>query len=149
MGGRFFLLDFEDDECTLDNQDTCKFLNSLLKGIKNIFILWIISQNKIHGYGIISKLNEALSSVSDQKVVYGSNIYPILHSLENDALIKSSEQLHGKNKVKMYEITEKGILFLNSLKYFIQSNPEHAFFMSFMDDLFFNDMEFTLDKEGG
>ena len=57
-----------------------KFLHSLMKGVRNIFLLWLISQEKIHGYAIISKINEIYSNMG-VKVVHGSTIYPILHSL--------------------------------------------------------------------
>ncbi|RAP53956.1 MAG: hypothetical protein BZ137_04900 [Methanosphaera sp. rholeuAM130] len=128
-------------------QDNSNFENALLKGVRNIFLLWIISQKKIHGYGIISKLNESISSFSNRKPIHGSTIYPLLHSLEEDGLITSSKELNGKNEVKVYEITQEGIMMLNSLKQCIKSKPRNDYLISFMDDMLFNEKTFTL-KEG-
>ena len=123
-----------------------KFLHSLMKGVRNIFLLWLISQEKMHGYAIISKINEIYSNMG-VKVVHGSTIYPLLHSLEKDGLIVSSEEYNGNHKVKMYEITEKGIITLNSIKTFIKQRPENDTLISYLDDMLFNDTEFVF-KEG-
>ena len=119
-----------------------KFLHSLMKGVRNIFLLWLISQEKIHGYAIISKINEIYSNMG-VKVVHGSTIYPILHSLEKDGLIVSSEEYNGNHKVKMYEITERGIITLNSIK----QRPSNDTLITYFDDMLFNDREFIF-KEG-
>lgn len=123
-----------------------KFLHSLMKGVRNIFLLWLISQEKIHGYAIISKINEIYSNMG-VKVVHGSTIYPILHSLEKDGLIVSSEEYNGNHKVKMYEITEKGIITLNSIKKFIKQRPSNDTLITYFNDMLFNDREFIF-KEG-
>ncbi len=123
-----------------------KFLHSLMKGVRNIFLLWLISQEKIHGYAIISKINEIYSNMG-VKVVHGSTIYPILHSLEKDGLIVSSEEYNGNHKVKMYEITERGIITLNSIKKFIKQRPSNDTLITYFDDMLFNDREFIF-KEG-
>jgi DNA-binding PadR family transcriptional regulator len=140
----------EDNEGLKSNlicQDKSSFEKALLKGVRNIFLLWIISKKKIHGYGIISKLYESLSSISNKKTIHASTVYPLLHSLEEDGLIKSSTELNGKNEVKVYEITEDGIMVLNSLKDCIKTRPHNDYVISFMDDMLFNDKTFTL-KEG-
>lgn len=123
-----------------------KFLHSLMKGVRNVFLLWLISQEKIHGYAIISKINEIYSNMG-VKVVHGSTIYPLLHSLENEGLIVSSEEYNGNHKVKSYEITEKGLVTLNSIKKFIKRRPENDILISYFDDMLFNDTEFVF-KEG-
>ncbi|WP_292474856.1 PadR family transcriptional regulator [Methanosphaera sp.] len=123
-----------------------KFLHSLMKGVRNIFLLWLISQEKIHGYAIISKINEIYSNMG-VKVVHGSTIYPLLHSLEKDGLIVSSEEYNGNHKVKMYEITERGIITLNSIKKFIKQRPSNDTLITYFDDMLFNDREFIF-KEG-
>lgn len=134
----------DDNKSGLNYQDNSNFEKALLKGVRNVFLLWIISQKKIHGYGIISKLNESISSLSNKKVIHGSTVYPILHSLENEGLIKSSMELNGKNEVKVYEITDEGIMMLNSLKQCIKSKPRNDYLISFMDDMMFNEKTFTL-----
>ena len=121
-----------------------KFLHSLLKGVRNIFLLWLIGKQKMHGYAIISKINE-ISSYNGHKVVHGSTIYPLLHSLENDGLIESFEDYNGNHKVKMYEITEKGIHVLNSIKSLIKERPNNDTLINFIDEMIFNDTEFSKD----
>ena len=123
-----------------------KFLHSLMKGVRNVFLLWLISQEKIHGYAIISKINEIYSNMG-VKVVHGSTIYPLLHSLEDEGLIVSSEEYNGNHKVKSYEITEKGLVTLNSIKKFIKRRPANDILISYFDDMLFNDTEFVF-KEG-
>lgn len=123
-----------------------KFLHSLMKGVRNMFLLWLLSQEKMHGYAIITKINEIYSNMG-VKVVHGSTIYPLLHSLEKDGLIVSSEEYNGNHKVKMYEITEKGIITLNSIKRFIKQRPENDMLISYLDDMLFNDTIFVF-KEG-
>lgn len=123
-----------------------KFLHSLMKGVRNMFLLWLLSQEKMHGYAIITKINEIYSNMG-VKVVHGSTIYPLLHSLEKDGLIVSSEEYNGNHKVKMYEITEKGIITLNSIKRFIKQRPENDMLISYLDDMLFNDTKFVF-KEG-
>lgn len=123
-----------------------KFLHSLTKGVLNIFLLWLISQEKLHGYAIISKINEIYSNMG-VKVVHGSTIYPILHSLEKDGLIVSSEEYNGNHKVKSYEITEKGVFTLNSIKKFVKLRPANDLLISYFDDMLFNDTEFVFKEE--
>lgn len=123
-----------------------KFINSLLKGIRNIFLLWLISRQKIHGYAIMSTMNEMISKKSG-KCVHSSTIYPILHSLEEEGFIKSSQEFNGKHKVKLYEITDKGNNMLNSIKYIINNRPKDNLLRDFFDDMIFNDNMFK--KTGG
>lgn len=140
------------DKGNIENKgdvDENKFLLSLLKGVKEVFVLWIISKNKIHGYGIVSKLNKSLKNLEGKKVVHTSSIYPILYSLEEEGLISSSEQLNGKHKVKIYEITPEGISKLNSIKTCINSTKDENHLIPFFDDMIFNDKIFTYDDEGG
>jgi len=131
------------DENEIDFQCAdVKFLHSLVKGVRNIFLLWLISKNKMHGYAIISKINEIYSNMGE-KVVHASTIYPLLHSLEDDGLIVSSEEYNGNHKVKVYEITEKGVLTLNSIKMFVKQRPSEDTILTYLDDMLFNDKEFV------
>lgn len=137
----------EETFCENENLLDTKFLNSLIRGTRNIFLLWLISQKKIHGYGIMSIINETSSQVPGEKVVHSSTIYPLLHSLEKDGLIESSQEFNGKHKVKMYNITDEGLFMLNSIKHFIKERPGNNKIISFIDDMIFNDKVFV--KDGG
>ncbi|MCD7781389.1 MAG: PadR family transcriptional regulator [Methanosphaera sp.] len=118
------------------------FLLSVLKGTKGIFVVWLISKESMHGYKILSILNDIASNLPGEKVVPTSTIYPILHSLEKDNLIVSHKELNGSHEVKVYNITDEGLLFLQNTKSFIKKNPGRDIIMSFFDDMFFNDEDF-------
>lgn len=138
--------DIHDD--TVNHLYEKKFMNHLFKGVRTIFLLWLISQEKIHGYKIISLINEMLCSEKNEKVVHGSTIYPLLHSLENKGFIKSSNDYNGKKQVKLYEITDDGIKLLNSIKEFIQDKPEDTLIKMYFNDMFVNDKKFTITGDG-
>ncbi|RAP46333.1 MAG: hypothetical protein BZ135_03860 [Methanosphaera sp. rholeuAM6] len=137
------IMDSQEDKRYIET----KFLHSLIKGVRNVFLLWLLSKEKMHGYAIISKINEIYKCMGE-KVVHGSTIYPLLHSLEKDGLIISSEGYNGNHKVKMYEITEKGVATLNSIKKVIKQRPENDTLMLYLDEMLFNDEEFVYEGGG-
>ena len=136
VGGKLLSSKYTNDD--ENHLHECMFTNSLLKGVKNIFILWLISKQQIHGYGIMSKINDTNNNLNIKNKVHTSTIYPILHSLEEKGLIKSTEVLHNNHKVKMYEITSEGTKTLNSIKSFTKTRPVDDLLLSFMDDMLFN-----------
>lgn len=91
-----------------------KLLKSM-KGFGKTMILWRISKGRIHGYELMSKINE-ISPSAEEKVSGPSKIYPVLHDLEEACLIVGTWEAHGKRKVKYYEITEEGIQTLNRIR---------------------------------
>jgi DNA-binding PadR family transcriptional regulator len=121
------------------------FLHSLVKGCKSVFLLWLLSKENLHGYAIMSKINE-INENSNINSVHSSTVYPILHSLEKDGLIISSEGYNGNHKVKIYQITDKGILQLNSIKLFIKESDNKTF-RTYLDEMIFDDNLFV--KGGG
>lgn len=129
----------KNNECSMGNM---KFLYSLTRGVRKIFILWLLSKEKMHGYAIMSKINETFDYM-DFKVVHGSTIYPLLHSLEEEGLIQSFEEYKGNKKIKTYETTEEGIKKLNSIKKFIKSRPENIILTTYLNEMLFDDNEFT------
>ncbi len=84
-----------------------KLMKGLMRGFANTMILWLISKKRQHGYEIMTKLHESTSPY-DEKMPSASKIYPVLHDLEKNNLIKGSWEHHGKRKVKYYEITAEG-----------------------------------------
>ena len=82
-----------------------KLMRGLARGFTNTMILWLISKERQHGYEIMTKLHQ---NAPYEKMPSASKIYPVLHDLEENDLIKGSWEHHGKRKVKYYEITEKG-----------------------------------------
>ena len=91
-----------------------KLLRSM-KGFGKTMILWLISKKRSHGYELMNKLNE-ISPSAEETVRGPSKIYPVLHDLEEEGLIEGAWELHGKRKVKYYEVTDEGIQTLNRIK---------------------------------
>ena len=91
-----------------------KLMRGLMRGFGNTMILWLVSQNKQHGYEIMTKLHE--STPYQNKMPSASKIYPVLHDLEENRLIKGSWEYQGKRKIKYYEITEEGQKTLSRFK---------------------------------
>ena len=60
-----------------------KIMRHCSNGLTHIIILWIISKEKIHGYGIMKKLDEFFSSCNPNEYnkTNSSKIYPILRKL--------------------------------------------------------------------
>lgn len=95
-----------------------KLIKGLIRGFGNTMILWLISKKRQHGYEIMTKLHESFPY--GNKMPSASTIYPVLHDLEKNGLIKGSWEHHGKRKVKYYEITNEGKKVLFRLKKFAQ-----------------------------
>ncbi|MBQ6099081.1 MAG: PadR family transcriptional regulator [Methanobrevibacter sp.] len=100
-------------------------------------ILWIISKETIHGYGIMKKLDEFFKSDEDFKNT-SSKIYPLLRKMERNGLIKGEWRINENNKrVKYYSITEDGetVLLLIREKFNkFQNNPQWIEFMNDISD---------------
>ena len=84
-----------------------KLIRGLMRGFGNTMILWLISKKRQHGYEIMTKFHESTAPYNT-KMPSASKIYPVLHDLEKNNLIKGSWEHHGKRKVKYYEITTEG-----------------------------------------
>lgn len=69
-------------------------------------ILGILKQGNSYGYLIIKKIKE----ISGGKMKYSDGmLYPVLHRLEKDGLIKSNWTLENESRPrKYYEITDEG-----------------------------------------
>lgn len=91
-----------------------KLIKGLMKGFSNIMILWLINKKRMHGYEIMTALNN--SNPYENKMPSTSKIYPVLHDLEKNGLIKGSWEHQGKRKVKYYVITDEGKNFILSFK---------------------------------
>ena len=86
-----------------------------MKGFGKTMILWLISKERSHGYELMSKMND-ISPSTEETVRGPSKIYPVLHDLEEEGLIEGAWELHGKRKVKYYEVTDEGIQTLHRIK---------------------------------
>lgn len=112
-----------------------KLMRGLMRGFGNTMILWLISQNRQHGYEIMTKLHD--SSPYDNKMPSASKIYPVLHDLEKNGLIEGSWEHQGKRKVKYYEITKEGQETLSRFREMTQIAKENksSLWLKFIRDM--------------
>ena len=76
-----------------------------MSGSSNLLVLTLLSEKSYYGYELIKKLRKRSNDVFDMKE---GTLYPILHKLENDELIDSTNQEVSGRTRKVYSITEKG-----------------------------------------
>ena len=77
-----------------------------ISGSVKLLILNLLNEKSFYGYEIIKTLKTRSNNVFDMKV---GTLYPILHKLENEELIISSNQEVSGRTRKVYSITDKGI----------------------------------------
>ncbi|MBD3288775.1 PadR family transcriptional regulator [candidate division KSB1 bacterium] len=101
---------------------------TLTKKCNESLILAILYKEKKHGYQLALEIEEKSEGLF--KFNHGT-LYPILHKLEKEGLIKGSWKNEGpKRKRKYYSITEKGRKYVRS-----QYDGWQAFFTQFFEIL--------------
>ena len=93
----------------------------------SLFMLWLISKNKTHGYELIKLANDGKFSSAK-----ASKVYPLLNEMLEEGLISQTEKNEGKRIRKVYAITETGRrkikdgkkLFSGALKEFLREMIE-------------------------
>ena len=84
---------------------TKKFERDLLRGSLDLMVLSVIAEDSQYGYSIQKRIN----SVSMGKIkLPAGTLYPLLHRLESDKLIRSRWETATGRKRKWYDITAKG-----------------------------------------
>ena len=78
------------------NQSDKKVFKNFYNGIFPSLILWIISKEDIHGYGIMKKLNDLFSFDQYKVNVNSSKVYPILSRLEKNGFM-STRTVHKED----------------------------------------------------
>ena len=80
--------------------------NDLLKGmLKPIILKLLLEEGKLYGY----QMTQLVSKISDGQfeLTFGA-LYPVLHKLEKDGLVKTeSEIINNRNRI-YYSISAKG-----------------------------------------
>ncbi len=82
-----------------------RFQRDLLRGSLDLMVLSVVSREPQYGYSIQKQLN--LATDGQVKLPAGT-LYPLLHRLESDKLIRSRWDDSTGRKRKWYEITAKG-----------------------------------------
>lgn len=77
-----------------------------ISGSSRLLVLKLLNEKPFYGYELIKTLKERSNDTFDMKE---GTLYPILHKLENDKLIKSSNQEVSGRVRKVYSITTRGI----------------------------------------
>ena len=81
-------------------------LQQLRKGSTPLLILSVLSSEKMYGYQIMRELERRSEGYFSMTAAL---LYPALHQLEVDGLLKSDwQEGQGKRKRKYYSITPKG-----------------------------------------
>ncbi|MBP3792291.1 MAG: PadR family transcriptional regulator [Methanobrevibacter sp.] len=115
-----------------------KVFKNFSNGIIHNLILWIISREDIHGYGIMKRLNEFFS-FEDSKcdiTVNSSKIYPILSKMEKNGFIVGEWKINENNKrVKFYSITEDGEVFLKTIQDHMNNILDNPSWLEFFEDM--------------
>ena len=75
----------------------------LFRGSIEVLVLSVLADGELHGYAIQQRLQQALG----QTLPVGS-LYPLLHRLETEAWITSSEATHRGRSRRVYELTAEG-----------------------------------------
>ena len=82
-----------------------KFQSDLLRGSLDLMVLSVLADESQYGYLIQKRLNVA--SQGKVKLPAGT-LYPLLHRLESDKLIRSRWDSSTGRRRKWYELTAKG-----------------------------------------
>lgn len=91
--------------------DNDKFERDLLRGSLDMMILSVVAKDSQYGYLIQKQLSE----VSQGKIkMPAGTMYPLLHRLEKEKLIRSRWDSSTGRKRKWYDITAKGRKRLNA-----------------------------------
>ncbi len=84
---------------------------TLVSGSTSMLVLCLLSEKDMYGYEIIDTLEQRSNSVFQMKA---GTLYPLLHSLENQKLLRSYEtEVNGRVR-KYYSITKEGTKYLTA-----------------------------------
>lgn len=106
-------------------------------GVTHNLILWIISKEPIHGYGIMKKLDEFFEFTNDNCELKSSSskVYPILRKMEDNGLIIGEWKTVNNKRVKYYSITEDGEIVLNHIRNNMEHVLENPNWLDFIEDM--------------
>ncbi|QDU79864.1 lineage-specific thermal regulator protein [Polystyrenella longa] len=82
-----------------------KFDSQLMRGSLDLMILAVLDRDRQYGYSILQELRDASAEKVDLKA---GTLYPILHRLEAEKLIRSKWDESTGRKRKWYELTKAG-----------------------------------------
>jgi len=77
----------------------------ILKGHVAALVLAVVGEGPRHGYDIMKILSERSEGVFE---LGQGTIYPLLYALEEEGLVKSSDEVVDGRRRRMYSLTSKG-----------------------------------------
>lgn len=80
-------------------------LGESLKGHLDLLLLAILSEGPAHGYAVIESLRQRSGGLFD---LPEGTIYPALHRLENQGLLRSRWSEDSLRRKRIYQLTFKG-----------------------------------------
>ena len=80
-------------------------IGEALKGHLDLLLLAILADGPAHGYAIIEALRARSNEVFD---LPEGTVYPALHRLEDQGLLKSSWSEDSARRKRIYQLTPKG-----------------------------------------
>lgn len=119
------------------NESHIKLVKHFSNGITHNLILWIISKELIHGYGIMKKLDDFFDFENDNCDLKSSSskVYPILRKMEDKSLIVGEWKVVNNKRVKFYSITDDGKIVLNHIKNNMLRVLENPSWLLFIEDM--------------
>ena len=88
-----------------------RMVGEALKGHLDLLLLSILANGPAHGYAIIESLRARSEGTFD---LPEGTVYPALHRLENQGLLKSSWSEDSGRRKRVYQLTPKGQQALNA-----------------------------------
>jgi PadR family transcriptional regulator PadR len=88
-----------------------RFSAELMRGSLDLMVLSVLIQERQYGYSLQQKLREVTAG---RVPLPAGTLYPLLHRLETDKLIRSRWDVSSGRKRKWYEITRSGRARLDS-----------------------------------
>ena len=79
--------------------------NELMRGSVEVVILKLLSEHDMYGYEMIKTVNERSNGYFEWRE---GSLYPCLHKLEGDGLVKSYSREDGGRMRRYYTLTETG-----------------------------------------
>lgn len=76
-------------------------------------LLGVLSKEPAHGYEVIRRLRESSDGVFDYPE---GMVYPSLHRLQKDGVLRSSWDTVGGRRRRIYQITPEGVSALDSVR---------------------------------
>ncbi|WP_407422851.1 PadR family transcriptional regulator [Methanobrevibacter sp.] len=115
-----------------------KVFKNFSNGIIHNLILWIISKESIHGYGIMKRLEDFFNFENSKCEINitSSKVYPILSKMEERGFIVGEWKVNENNKrVKYYSITHEGDEFLNFIKIHMNEVLSNSSWLAFFKEM--------------